>query len=116
TGAQTLGEMSIGYARGRVQVDRNLLRVAPDLLQLLDLGRREAELGPPIEHERDERALGAGVSRGEVATEAIPECVELDGEVIEGTPHLLVRGRDDVVRRRGRGREHQGDKQDSKQR
>src|SRR5205807_1059733 len=47
---------------------------------------------------------------------ALPEPVKLGGEVIEGTPHLFVRDRDDVGRRRGPGRDEQGDKQDSKQR
>src|SRR5712691_4083129 len=89
-GAKQLGQIHLGHALVCVQLDRNLLKVAPDLLQLLDLARREAELHPAIEHERDERALGAGISRGEVAAEALTQAVELDGKVIEGAPHLLV--------------------------
>jgi hypothetical protein len=40
----------------------------------------------------------------------------MGGEVIEGAPHLFVRDRDDIRRRRSRGRDHQGGNQTSKQR
>src|SRR2546425_1272980 len=37
-GAKQLGQIHLGHALVCVQLDRNLLKVAPDLLQLLDLG------------------------------------------------------------------------------